>query len=149
MAKRKEFQTTPFTIAHYILLFMIVVVCASIVTWLIIARHNDTVTDSANITKIMNDDPCVQQTRNAVSRMWAYNQELIPARYKAIAETYANNAVLTRVHGYCNDVPFTCRAGQLRRTCDPCAVGAGRNIAMELHIADMIRTNCGYEVVKK
>ena len=146
MAKKSEFQTTPFTIAHYILLFMVTVVCASIVTWLIIARHNATVADSANITKIMNNNPCVQQTRSAVSRMWAYNQELIPTRYKTVADTYANNAVLTRVSGYCNDVPFTCRAGQLRRTCDPCAVGAGRDKAMEIHIADMVRANCGINI---
>ena len=149
MAKKSEFQTTPFTIAHYILLFMVAVTCVSIVVWLIIARHNAAIQDGLNITKIMNNDPCVHQTRDAVTRMWAYNQELIPTRYKTIADTYANNAVLTRVTGYCNDVPFTCRAGQLRRTCDPCAVGAGRNIAMEIHIADMIRANCGYDLGKK
>ena len=149
MAKKTEFQTTPFTIAHYILLFMVAVVCTSIVVWLIIARHNATVADSINITKIMNNDPCVNQTREAVSRMWSYNQELIPMRYKTMANTYANNAVLTRTSGYCNDVPFTCRAGQLRRTCDPCAVVAGRNMAMEVHIADMIRANCGYDLGKK
>ena len=146
MAKTSEFQTNPFTIAHYILLFMVAVVCISIVTWLVIARHNADAENNTNITKIMNTNPCVQETRNAVSRMWAYNQELVPMRYKTIADTYANNAVLTRVTGYCNDAPFTCRAGQLRRTCDPCAIGAGRNIAMERHIADMIRTNCGYDI---
>ena len=149
MAKKSEFQTTPFTIAHYILLFMVAVTCVSIVVWLIIARHNAAIQDGLNITKIMNNDPCVHQTRDAVTRMWAYNQELIPTRYKTIADAYANNAVLTRVTGYCNDVPFTCRAGQLRRTCDPCAVGAGRNMAMEIHITDMIRANCGYELGKK
>ena len=149
MAKNMEYQTSAFTIAHYILLFMVTVVCISIVAWLIITRYNTQRANSTNITYIMNNDPCVRQTRDAVSRMWAYNQELIPTRYKTMGDTYANDAVLTRVTGYCNDVPFTCRAGQLRRTCDPCAVNAGRMRAMEMHIADMIRTNCGYEMDKK
>lgn len=149
MAKNMEYQTSAFTVAHYILLFMVTVVCISVVTWLILERHKTQRANSTNITYIMNNDACVQQTRDAVSRMWAYNQELIPARYKTMADTYANNAVLTRVTGYCNDVAFTCRAGQLRRTCDPCAVSAGRMRAMETHIADMIRANCGYEMDNK
>ena len=149
MPKQQEFQTNAFTIAHYILLFMVVVTCVSIVTWLIMDRYKTQQANKTNITYIMNNDPCVQKTRDAVSRMWAYNQELIPTRYKTMADTYANNAVLSRVTGYCNSVPFTCRAGQLRRTCDPCAIGAGRNKAMEYHIADMIRANCGYEIEKK
>lgn len=149
MAKQTEFQTTPFTIAHYILLFMVVVTCASIVTWLILDRYKTQQYHRTNITYIMNNDPCTGKTRDAVLRMWAYNQELIPPRYTTMADTYANNAVLKRVTGYCNGVPFTCRAGQLRRTCDPCAITAGRDIAMEYHIADMIRANCGYEIGKK
>ena len=149
MPRKQELQTTPFTIAHYILLFMVVVTCISIVAWLIIARYRTQQYHRTDITYIMNNDPCVDKTRDAVSRMWAYNQELIPTRYKTMADTYANNAILTRTSGYCNGIPFTCRAGQLRRTCDPCAIVAGRNIAMEYHIADMIRANCGYEIGKK
>lgn len=149
MPKQKEFQTTPFTIAHYILLFMVIVTCASIVVWLILDRYETQQQHSTNITYIMNNDPCVEKTRDAISRLWAYNQELIPTRYKTMAETYANDAVLTRTRGYCDGVPFMCRAGQLRRTCDPCAIQTGRRRAMEFHIADMIRANCGYDLDKK
>ncbi|MBR2393021.1 MAG: hypothetical protein IKB05_00840 [Alphaproteobacteria bacterium] len=149
MAKNTEYQTNVFTIAHYILLFMVTVTCASIVTWLILDRYNTQKFNSTNITYIMNNDPCVKQTRDAVSRMWSFNQELIPTRYKTIADAYSNDAVLTRITGYCDGVPFMCRAGQLRRTCDPCAIRTGRHHAMEMHIADMIRANCGYDIDKK
>lgn len=149
MPKQKEFQTTSFTIAHYILLFMVIVTCASIVVWLILDRYKTQQEHSTNMTNIINNDPCIAQTRDAISRMWAYNQELIPSRYKTMADTYANNAILTRTSGYCNGIPFTCRAGQLRRTCDPCALDTGRTIAMRYHIGDMIRANCGYDLDKK
>lgn len=149
MAKNTEYQTSAFTIAHYILLFMVTVTCLSIIAWLILDRYKTQNYKQTNITYIMHNDPCVRQTRDAVTRMWAYNQELIPTRYKTMADTYANDAILTRINGYCNEVPFTCRAGQLRRTCDPCAIKVGRARAMEFHIADMIRTNCGYDVDKK
>ena len=147
MPKIKEFQTSPFTIAHYILLFMVTVVCISIVAWLIITRYNDEqAKNNITITHLTNDDPCVKSARDAVAQMWAYNQELVPPRYKTMAETYANEAVLSRVTGYCNDVQFTCRAGQLRRICDPCAVALGRQYAIEQHTIDMIRANCGYDL---
>ncbi len=149
MPKQKEFQTNSFTIAHYILLFMVVVTCASVVVWLIMDRYKAQQESRTNITYIIKNDPCVAQTRDAVSRMWAYNQELIPTRYKTMADTYANNAVMGRITGYCNGIPFTCRAGQLRRTCDPCATESGRNMAKKYHIADMVRANCGYELDKK
>ncbi len=149
MVKNTEYQTNVFTIAHYILLFMVAVTCASIVTWLIIDRYNTDKFNSTNITYIMNNDPCVAQTRDAVSSMWSFNQELIPTRYKTMADTYANDAILTRTNGYCDGVSFTCRAGQLRRTCDPCAIQTGRRHAMEMHLADMIRSNCGYDIDKK
>ena len=142
MVKQTEFQTSPFTIAHYILLFMVTVVCISIVTWLIIDRYNNNAKTDVAVSYMLSADPCVVRTRDAIKKMWSYNQELIPVRYKTMAETYANNTVLSRVNGYCNDTAFTCRAGQLRRTCDPCAVEVGRRRAMELHILDSVRANC-------
>ena len=149
MAKKSEYQTSAFTIAHYILLFMVMVTCASVIVWLVLDRYHTQQSNRTNITYIMNNDPCVLQTRDAVSRMWAFNQELIPARYQTMADTYANDAILTRTNGYCDGIPFTCRAGQLRRTCDPCAIQTGRRRAMEFHIADMIRANCGYDLSNK
>ena len=142
MAKKSEFQTTPFTIAHYILLFMVAVTCVSIVVWLIIARHNAAIQDGLNITKIMNNDPCVHQTRDAVTRMWAYNQELIPPKYIQMAKEYADETITNRTTGYCNDASFTCRPGQRRSVCDPCARGTGRQMALNAHIADTIKTTC-------
>ena len=143
MSKKSEFQTTPFTIAHYILLFMVTIVCISTVTWLIMGRYNDAHKNNIVISYMMSKDPCVVRTRDAVSKMWAYNQELIPIKYKTMVDTYINDAVLTRVKGYCNDAVFTCRAGQLRRICDPCAVEVGQQRAMERHTLDLIHANCG------
>ncbi len=146
MSKNKDFQTNPFTIAHYILLFMVTVVCISIVTWLIIDRYNKSHETNVSVSYMLSDEPCIVRTREAIKSMWHYNQELIPTRYKTMADTYANNAVLSRVNGYCNERPFTCRAGQLRRICDPCAIEVGRQRAMEQHILDSVRANCGYGV---
>ena len=149
MTKVKEFQTTPFTIAHYILLFMVTVVCVSIVAWLIIGRYNTGLTNNVSVSYRLSKDPCVVQTREAIAKMWDYNQELIPMRYKTMVDMYINDAILTRFSGYCKDTAFTCRAGQLRRTCDPCAIDTGRRQAMERHILDAIDVKCGGVAAKK
>lgn len=140
MKKQSENATNSFTIAHYILMFLVAVLCASIVVWLIIGRQENE--EKIVVAQIENSDPCVQQALNIVGQMWAYNQELIPVKYLAMVDAYVNEPVPVRVTGYCEDVVFTCRPGQVRRVCNPCAVSVGRQIAMEKHVADIVQSTC-------
>ncbi len=136
-------QTTSFGIAQYILLFLVAALCVGIVAWTMIAAANKKHNNGAQtITHITNTDPCVQNITNQVSQIWAYNPELVPQVYMDIAKNYANEQITTKIHGACNDITFVCRPGQIRRDCDPCAIGGGRQIAMDQQIADMIQENC-------
>ncbi len=133
-----------FTIAHYILLFLVVVLCIGIVAWTL-TRSGKSVaaTDDANVIRVTeNISPCAQKIKNQVSQIWAYNPELIPQKYLDIANEYVNSRVDDRIRGECNNVKFTCRRGDIRRDCDPCAVGAARQIAMERQISDMTAEYC-------
>ncbi len=77
-----------------------------------------------------------------MSQIWAYSPELIPQEYLDIANDYVNSRVDDRIRGECNNVKFTCRRGDIRRDCDPCAVGGARQKAMERQIMDMIAQYC-------
>lgn len=143
MARKKEFQTNSFTIAHYILLFMVTVTCASIIVWLVLQNHREQVKKAMDIVYITNNNPCVRHARDAVKQIWTYNQELIPTRYKIIVNKYVNEVMPARVKGYCGDEPFMCRMGQIRHVCDPCAKKTAREMAMTQHMADVIYANCG------
>lgn len=137
-------QTTSFGIAQYILLFLVAALCVGIVAWtMITAAHKDNITASTpTITHITNTDPCVQNITNTVSQIWAYNPELVPQIYMDMATNYANEQITTKIYGACNDIKFVCRPGQIRRDCDPCAIGGGRQMAMDQQIADMVQENC-------
>lgn len=144
MAKKFNHNTNAFSIAHYILLFLVVGLCISIIAWIMINRNNNAPTNnvSQNIIHIQENDPCVQRTRNTVAKMWAYDPRAVPQKYWEIATQYLNQAIQTPTYGICQDVAFTCHVGQLRRDCDPCAVPSARAYAMEIHTADLIRVNC-------
>ncbi len=136
-------QTNSFTIAHYILLFFVVGLCIGIAAWIMITTRNANPKNNIeSVTHISNDDPCVQNIMNSVSQMWAYNPGAVPQKYWRIASEYADEQIVTRIQGHCNNVAFTCRPGQIRRDCDPCAVGGGRQMAIDQHIADMVKINC-------
>ena len=149
MARKKEFQTSSFTIAHYILLFMVAVVCASVVTWLVLQNHRRNVVRQMDVAYIANNSPCVKHARDAVKQIWTYNQELIPTRYKIMVHKYVNEVVPVRIKGYCGDEPFMCRMGQVRNVCDPCVKKTAQEMAMTQHMADVIYANCGIIVSGK
>ncbi len=139
-------QTNPFTIAHYILMFLVAGLCIGVVAWAMIsAGGNRPVSNVEPVTHIANTDPCSQKMMNAVAQMWAYNPGAVPQKYWDLAAEYANEQIKTRIRGACNDVKFVCRPGQIRRDCDPCALGSARQMAMDQQTADMIAENCPAE----
>lgn len=144
MSKKFNTNTNSFTIAHYILLFLVVGLCISIIAWIMIARNNSSPVNnvSQNIIHVRDTDPCVQRIRNTVAQMWAYDPRAIPQKYWIIATEYLNQTINTPTYGICQDVAFTCHVGQLRRDCDPCAVPSARAYAMDIHTADLIQENC-------
>ena len=148
MAKKFKINTSAFSIAHYILLFLVVGLCIAIIAWIMIKNNNPTPENniSTNVIHLRDTTPCVQRTRNMVKRMWAYDPKMVPDKYWTIAENYMNQTITTRTYGICQDIAFTCRPGQIRRDCDPCAVPSARDWAQSIHIADMIQQYCGIDI---
>lgn len=147
----KKNTTNSFTIAHYILLFLVFCLCTGIIVWIIITRNNPTPTNNVSVSPVIHIDkptPCIQRTKNTVSQMWAYDPDMVPQKYWDIALDYLNQKITTRTYGICQDVAYICHPGEIRRDCDPCAVPSARNYAMEIHIADMIHANCEHSETK-
>ena len=137
-------NTTPFTIAHYILLFLVTVICICIIAWVIIKRTNSDPRNNITptITHISGHDSCTKRATNIVMKMWAYDPKSVPARYWQIATDYMNEKITARTYEICQDVAFTCRIGERRRDCDPCAVPSARAYAQSIQIADLIPQIC-------
>ena len=144
MAKKFTTNTNAFGIAHYILLFIVVILCICTIAFIIIKRNNPNPQNNVQptITHIKNNDPCVQRTINTIAQMWAYDPKKVPQKYWDIATNYLTEPITTRFYGICQDVAYTCHPGQIRRDCDPCAVPSARAYAMEIHTTDMIQANC-------
>ena len=138
-------QTTSFKISRYILLVLVLVLCIGIIAWTIVTRNKPSQESNApvdNVIRITNSDSCVQEVTNTISRLWAYDADKVPQKYVDMINTYANERITTRTTGYCNDIKFTCKAGQLRKDCDPCAIGSARQFAMDQQIVDTIAKEC-------
>ncbi len=137
-------QPTSFKTAQYILLFFIVIICIWLAAWLIISdnRTKNQDTDTVNVIHITNNDPCIKRVNDYVARLWAYTPENIPEKYLIMANDYANEKITTKIKGACNNIKFTCRAGQIRKDCDPCAIASGRQFAMDRQISDTISQKC-------
>ena len=144
MAKNPKTNIAPFTIAHYILLFLVTIICISVISWVIIKRTNKTPQNNITptITHVKSVDPCVQNATDSVAQMWAYNPRMVPQKYWDIASDYLNEIITTRTYGICQDIAFTCHPGQKRIECDPCAVPSARAYAQDMQTADMISKNC-------
>lgn len=138
-------QTTSFKIAQYILMFLVAALCVGIIVWVISAQNTQNTLNatSDNVIRVNNNtSPCIQNVNNKIAQMWAYNPDAIPEKYLAIANEYPNEKITTKIDGTCNNTKFTCRPGQMRRDCDPCAAGTARQIAMDQHITDTIAQEC-------
>ena len=143
MAKFK-INTNSFTIAHYILLFLVTGICIAVIAWIMISRHNTNPTNnvSENIIHTTGNSPCAKRTIETVEKLWAYNPNAVPQKYWNIAIDYMNQPITKKTYGVCQDVAYTCHVGQIIRDCDPCAVPSARAYAKSIHIADLLKTNC-------
>lgn len=141
MAKFKT-NTNAFTIAHYILLSLVAIVCIVIIAWIMIVRNNSSPHNNVTMTHLKGSNPCVQRTIETVKKLWDFNPRAVPQKYWEIAMTYMNQPITENTYGICQDVAYTCKRGQIRRDCDPCAVPSARAYAQAMHIADLVQTNC-------
>ncbi|MDE5615739.1 MAG: hypothetical protein K2I81_02825 [Alphaproteobacteria bacterium] len=143
------YQTNSFSIAHYILLISMVVLCGGVVAYAIIhdtGRYEDILpTEHAQSTAgaAQEQDTCAQTVTNAVAQMWAYNPDVIPEKYKNIAMAYFTAPMETTVSGECNGARFVCRQGARRADCNPCAASEARDFAIAVQTRDMIKKHCG------
>ncbi len=147
-------QTTSFSIARYILFFILGLLGIGFGGWILTADRRaayDTPPSPtktvANIDNAIADriarDPCARDVADAVARMWAYTPDNVPTPYKEMAQEYANETLQVSVQGNCNDIQFKCHSGDVRRNCDPCAVTTGRLFAQSQQTADWIEEQCG------
>ncbi|MEE1111526.1 MAG: hypothetical protein UIH99_04910 [Alphaproteobacteria bacterium] len=141
-----KFKTniSSFTIAHYILLFLVTITCIGIIAWVIIYRNNNAPENNVHlpVTHIQGSNPCVKRTIETVNKMWRYDPKMVPGKYWDIAMRYMNQPITHETFGVCQDVGYICHPGQIRRDCDPCAVPAARKYAQEIHISDMLAEHC-------
>lgn len=144
MAKKFSTNTSAFSIAHYILFFLVVGICITVIAWVMIHNNNPHPTNnvSKNVTHIDDATPCAQRVRDVIARMWLYEPQMVPQKYWDIAENFLNQTITRRTYGICQDVAYVCRPGQIRIDCDPCAVPNARKLAQSIHVADMIKKNC-------
>lgn len=143
-------QTNSFSIAHYILLIGMIVVCGWVVAYAVVHDTGGAVIDipaaSDSAPAVDNNSSvseCRQTVTNAVAQMWAYNPDVVPVKYKDIAMAYYTGPVNPAFRGECNGVTFACPAGTPRMDCDPCAAGNAREYAMGIHTRDMLAKHCG------
>jgi len=142
------YDTNSFSIAHYILLICMVVLCGGLVAYAIFhdAGQNEDAAQMpvvAPVTAPGPDTECVRTVSDAVAQMWAYNPDVIPVKYKDIAMAYYTGPVRYTIHGECNGTKFVCRAGTPRADCDPCVAGSAREYAISVQTRDMIQKHCG------
>ncbi len=138
---RNEY-TTPFGIAHYILLLAVGALALGIIIYAAYWGPRSAARPTPRPSPSPVPSKCARDVANAVEQMWAYHPEFIPAKYQNMVIEYLAAPVEATVRGTCNNVKFTCRAGQIRRMCDPCAMADARDSAMEVHISDIVAAEC-------
>lgn len=136
-------RITSFRISRYILVILAIILCATVLIWLIgrYVTNRPGISDE-NVIQITNTDPCVQEITNIVSRMWAFDITSVPKKYLDMVSKYANATITERTTGACNNIKFTCKPGQTRIECDPCAFGSARQFAIQQQISDLTATRC-------
>lgn len=137
-------QLTSFKISRYILFILVIVLCTGIIIWTLKSeKQTQHVNSNAdNVIRITNSDPCVKKVTSTIYQLWAYTPDKVPQNYITMVENYVNEKISIRTTGDCDGIPFTCKAGQLRKDCDPCALSSARQFAMEQQIVDTITDQC-------
>lgn len=136
----KKIQTDSYTVAHYILLFLVIVVVVWFVIWAIRSTRGEAVAGETK-TPAANTS-CVQRTIDSVAQMWINDSDDIPSEYTDMVTQQANRIVNVKTRGNCNGVSFVCEMGVMRSSCDPCAVAVARQKAIDKHTADLVLKNC-------
>lgn len=132
-----------FSIAHYILLFIVSTLCTISVVWVLIAANNREASIHDQITNNNPDDKsCQRATADAITLLWQDNPQDIPPKYLQMESEYANRIVMVRTKGSCNGTKFVCKMGEKRSSCDPCALNSAKKRAMFHHISDAIDKMC-------
>lgn len=143
MQKFKD-KITTFTIAHYILLFLVACICITIIAYTVIRRTHHTMnTDTQITTTHISNTACINRITRQIQQIWEYDPKSVPEKYWNIAMQYLNTRIHQTTYGICQDVAYVCHPGQIRRDCDPCAVPSARAYAQSIHISDTIKSNCG------
>lgn len=137
-------QTTSFRISRYILLILVIILCTGIIAWTLVSKRQNHQNNAPvdNVIRITNTDPCVQDVTNKISQLWAYSPDDIPMKYLNMINEYINERITAKITSYCNDIKFTCKTGQLRKDCDPCALGSAKQFAMDQQIVDTVAQKC-------
>lgn len=135
-----EKSPSAFSVAHYVLLFLVSTACTVSVVWVLIAANNRE--SALNDRTKPNDKTCQRTVADTVTDMWEHTPDKIPPQYVSLIDSYANRIVMVRTTGTCNGKKFICPMHTKRIECDPCAYNAANKRAMFQHISDEIDRIC-------
>lgn len=125
-------KTNSFTIARYILLFLVCGAVFMFLVWLMTSPKHDRSDFAA----------CRAAVADTVNKIWHDNPTEIPPQYVQMVTDYADFIIEIPTSGRCNDSDFTCAPGMRRRDCNPCAAQIGAERAREQYINDMAARTC-------
>lgn len=133
-----------FSVAHYVLLFIVSTLCTISVVWVLVAANNreSAIHDHIKKADTNAEKSCERATADAIKLLWQDKPGDIPQKYIVMENNYANRIVPVRTTGTCNGKKFTCTMGAVRATCDPCAKNTAQKRAMFQHISDTIDELC-------
>jgi len=138
-----DYKNTPsaFSVAHYVLLFVVSCACTISVVWVLIATTNK---ETALRHKLNTETTktCQRNAADKITHIWHNTPEQIPLAYTTLENNYANRIVPVRTTGTCNGKKFICKMGDIRSDCDPCAQNSAKKRAMFQHISDVIDEMC-------
>lgn len=139
-------ENTPsaFSVAHYVLLFLVSIICTISVVWVLIAANNreSRLNDKFISTSTKIPKSCQRRVADRIATLWESDYKNVPEKYKIMESNYANRIVPVRTTGTCNGTRFICTMGDLRYQCDPCAKKSAYKRAMFQHISDAIDQEC-------
>lgn len=133
-----------FSVAHYMLLFIVATLCTVLVVWVLITANNReaSINDKITMQHTRSNKICQRTTADKTTAIWQNRPHEIPKHYLEMEQNYANRIVPVRTTGNCNGQKFVCKMGEVRSSCDPCAKNSARKRAMFQHISDSIDQTC-------
>ena len=126
-------RTNSFTIAKYILLFLVCGVVFMYGIWLITSPRGGK-------NKV---EKCRESVVQTVDKIWHNNPTEIPPQYVQMMVDYVDFVIQIPTSGRCHGAEFTCTPGMRRRDCNPCAADIAAERARDQYISDMQKQLCG------